>query len=149
METIQLTEQGLFLPRKRFTDFGEIEVVQGEDYILIKPKNTTVQFKEGEHLPVSVHELHQDYELSLLEKTGVTEEPSLYDVWRLLMATAARLDQLYAALDVVQEPLPPIPSPQPTVLHVCEHPFFGMIADASDDVPETMARLRENRHAAL
>jgi hypothetical protein len=149
METIQLTEQGLFLPRKLFADWGEIEVVQGEDYILIKPKNIPAHLKEMEESPVSVHESHQDYELSQLEIMDVTEEPSLYDVWRLLMTTAARLDQLYAALDVVPEPLSPIPSTQPTVSHVCEHPFFGMIADASDDVPETMARLRENRHAAL
>lgn len=149
METIQITEQGLVLPRKFFADLGEIEIVQGENYVLIKPRDMTVHFKGEVPLPVSVREPYQDYELSLLERTDVAEEPSLYDVWRLLVATAARLDQLYEALDVVQEPFSADVSMQPVVSQVNEHPFFGMIMGASDNMSETMARLRENRYAAL
>jgi hypothetical protein len=84
-----------------------------------------------------------------MSETTMTEEVSLLDVWRLLGATASRLDQLYATLDITEEPLPTKPSKRPAMLHVQEHPFFGMIADAPDNVSETMARLRENRYAAL
>lgn len=149
METIQFTDQGLFLPRKLLAELGEIKIVQGDDYVLIKSKTMTAQFKEGERTPVSVHEPHETYELSLLEKTDVTEEPSLYDVWRLLIATATRLDQLYTTLDIAQESLSLGSSAQPTGLHVREHPFFGMNAEEPGDVPGTMARLRENRYVAL
>lgn len=64
---VEITEKGLFLPRRLLQGFGEIEVVQGKDYILIKPKNMTAQFKGFVHSRVSVQELHQDYETSLLE----------------------------------------------------------------------------------
>jgi hypothetical protein len=62
METVQVTEQGLLLPRQLFSYLGEIEVVQGEDYVLIKPKNMTTRFKGFVHPRVSVQELHEDYE---------------------------------------------------------------------------------------
>jgi len=84
-----------------------------------------------------------------MSETTVTEEISLYDVWHLLVTTASRLDQLYAALDIAEEPLLK-PSTSPAkMMHVREHPFFGMITDAADDVSKTVARLRENRYAAL
>lgn len=69
--TIQVTEKGLFLPRQLFQDLGEIEVVQRDDYILIKPKNMTARFKGFVHPHTSVEELHEDYELSLLEGTAL------------------------------------------------------------------------------
>lgn len=71
METLQLTEQGLVLPRQLFSYLGEIEVIQGEDYVLIKPKNMTARFKGFVQPRISHPELHQDYELSLLEGTAV------------------------------------------------------------------------------
>jgi len=62
-----MTEQGLFLPRQLFQDLGEIEVVQQDDYILIKPKNMTARFKGFVRSRIPVEQLQQDYELSLLE----------------------------------------------------------------------------------
>jgi len=67
MVTVEITERGLFLPRQLFQDLGEIEIVQGKDYILIKPKNMTAQFKGFVQPHVSVQELHEGYEVSLLE----------------------------------------------------------------------------------
>lgn len=64
---IQITEQGLFLPQQLVSKLGEIEVILSEDYILIKPKNMTARFKGFVHPRVSAQELHQDYELSLLQ----------------------------------------------------------------------------------
>ncbi len=85
-----------------------------------------------------------------MSETTVTEEISLSDVWHLLVTTATRIDQLYAALDITEEQLFIKPSMSPVkVMHVREHPFFGMSADAADGVSETVARLRENRYAAL
>ena len=71
LPTIQITEQGLFLPRQLFQDLGEIEVVQRDDYILIKPKNMTARFKGFVHPPIPVEKLHEDYESSLLEGTAL------------------------------------------------------------------------------
>jgi hypothetical protein len=68
---IQMTEKGLLLPRQLFESLGEIEVVQRDDYILIKPKNMTTRFKGFVRSHVPVEELHQDYELSLLEGTAL------------------------------------------------------------------------------
>ena len=67
LPTIQLTKQGLFLPRQLFQNLGEIEVVQRDDYILIKPKNITARFKGFVRSRISAEKLHQDYESSLLE----------------------------------------------------------------------------------
>ena len=67
LSVIQVTEKGLFLPRQLLQDLGEIEVVQRDDYILIKPKNMTARFKSFVLPHTSVEELHEDYELSLLE----------------------------------------------------------------------------------
>jgi hypothetical protein len=64
---IQITEQGLFLPRQLFQQLGEIEIVQGDDYILIKPKNMTAKFKGFIRPHISIEQLHQDYESSLLD----------------------------------------------------------------------------------
>jgi len=68
---VQMTEQGLFLPRQLFQNLGEIEVIQEADFILIKPKNMTARFKGFVHSCISVEELHQDYESSLLEGTSL------------------------------------------------------------------------------
>jgi len=67
LSAIQVTEKGLFLPRRLFQDLGEIEVVRRDDYILIKPKNMAARFKGFVHPHTFVEELHEDYELSLLE----------------------------------------------------------------------------------
>jgi hypothetical protein len=74
---------------------------------------------------------------------SATEEIDLYDVWRLLAATATKLDQLYAALD---KPAVPVALSAPTTRRVIEHPFFGMTA-GSESVSETMAHLRGDRYA--
>jgi hypothetical protein len=67
VSAIQVTEKGIFLPRQLFQDLGEIEIIQRDDYILIKPKNMTARFKGFVRPHTSVKELHEDYELSLLE----------------------------------------------------------------------------------
>jgi len=63
---VQTTEQGILLPRQLFDAMGEVEVVQRDNYILIKPKNMTLRFKGFIHPHVSVESLHEDYESSLL-----------------------------------------------------------------------------------
>jgi hypothetical protein len=65
--TIQTTEQGILLPRQLLDALGEVEIVQRDNYILIKPKNMTLQFKGYIHPRVSVESLHEDYESSLLQ----------------------------------------------------------------------------------
>ena len=65
--TIEITEHGVFLPRRLLQSFGEIEIVQGKDYILIKPKNMTAHFTGFVKPHVAVRELHEAYELELLE----------------------------------------------------------------------------------
>jgi hypothetical protein len=67
--TIRTTEQGILLPRQLLDSLGEVEVVQRENYILIKPKNMTLRFKGFVHPQVSVESLHEDYESSLLRGT--------------------------------------------------------------------------------
>lgn len=67
LDAIQITEEGLILPRQLFSGMGEIEIVPSEAGVLIKPKNMTARFKGLVHPCVSVPELHQDYEESLLE----------------------------------------------------------------------------------
>ncbi len=67
LDAIQITEEGLFLPRQLFSDMGEIEIVQSEACVLIKPKNMTAHFKGFVRPRVSVQELHQNYEEALLE----------------------------------------------------------------------------------
>ncbi len=68
---VQMTEQGLFLPRQLFQDLGEIEVLQQDNYILIKPKNMTARFKGFVRPRIPVEQLYQDYELSLMEGTAL------------------------------------------------------------------------------
>ena len=63
---VQITEAGLFLPRESFQYLGDIEVVHGKHYIIIKPKNLTRFFSGFIKPHVKVSELHEDYELSLL-----------------------------------------------------------------------------------
>jgi hypothetical protein len=65
-EGIQVTEQGVFIPRQVYQNFGEIEIVFEENYILIKPKNMTQQFSGFIRPVLKVEEIHEDYELSLL-----------------------------------------------------------------------------------
>ncbi|MBN1220563.1 MAG: hypothetical protein JXM69_16695 [Anaerolineae bacterium] len=66
LEGVQVTKKGLFIPRDTYQDFGEIDIVFGQDYILIKPKNATLQFSGFIHPPLKVEEIEEDYELSLL-----------------------------------------------------------------------------------
>jgi hypothetical protein len=66
LTTIQTTEQGILLPRQLLDTLGEVEVVQRDSYILIKPKNMTLRFKGYIRAHVSVESLHEDYESSLL-----------------------------------------------------------------------------------
>jgi hypothetical protein len=63
---IQVTEQGLFIPSQTYQDFGEIEIVRGVNYILIKPKSATLQFSGFIRPKLKIEEIHNDYELSLL-----------------------------------------------------------------------------------
>jgi hypothetical protein len=71
MPTVQTTEQGILLPRQLLDTLGEVEVVQRDNYILIKQKNMTLRFKGFVHPHVSVESLHQDYESSLLRGTDL------------------------------------------------------------------------------
>lgn len=66
VEGIQVTEQGVFIPRQVYQNFGEIEIVFEENYILIKPKNVTLHFSGFIRPSLKVEEIHEDYELSLL-----------------------------------------------------------------------------------
>jgi|GEM_PF-2394603 len=70
LPAVQMTEQGLFLPRQLFRNLGEIEVVHHENYVLIKPKNMTARFKGFVRPRVVVEALHEEYEQSLLEGMG-------------------------------------------------------------------------------
>ena len=65
-EEVQVTEQGVFIPRQVYQSFGEIEIVFDKNYILIKPKNVTRQFSGFIRPRLKVEEIHEDYELSLL-----------------------------------------------------------------------------------
>ena len=65
-EDVQVTEQGVFIPRQVYQSFGEIEIVFDKNYILIKPKNVTLQFSGFIRPRLKVEEIHEDYELSLL-----------------------------------------------------------------------------------
>jgi hypothetical protein len=66
LEGVQVTKKGLFIPRDTFQSFGEIDIVLGQDYILIKPKNVTLQFSGFIRPTLKVEEIEEDYELSLL-----------------------------------------------------------------------------------
>ena len=70
----------------------------------------------------------------------IPKEISLYDIWRLLAATATKLDRLYATLKLSTSSLAVEPS-SPVMQRVIDHPFFGMTSGA-ESVPDTMARLR-------
>lgn len=65
-EDIQVTEKGLFIPRNTYQDFGEIDIVLDKEYILIKPKNVTLQFSGFIHPALKIEEIEEEYELSLL-----------------------------------------------------------------------------------
>jgi hypothetical protein len=65
-EGVQVTEKGLFIPRDTYQNFGEIEIVLDKNYILIKPKNVTLQFSGFIRPKLTVEEIHEEYELSLL-----------------------------------------------------------------------------------
>lgn len=65
-ENVQVTEQGVFIPRQMYQSFGEIEIVFDQNYILIKPKNVTLQFSGFIRPKLKVEEIHEDYELSLM-----------------------------------------------------------------------------------
>jgi len=67
-QTIQMTKEGLFLPRQILQNLGQVQVVQQDEYILIKSKNTTARFKGFVRSRIPAEQLHQDYELSLMEK---------------------------------------------------------------------------------
>ena len=66
MPAVLTTEQGILLPRQLLDSMGEVEVVQRDNYILVKPKNLTLRFKGFVRPHVSVESLHDDYESSLL-----------------------------------------------------------------------------------
>jgi len=66
LEGIQITEEGLFIPRDKFQEFGEIEVVMDKNYILIKPTHVTLQFSGFIQPMLKVEEIHEEYELSLM-----------------------------------------------------------------------------------
>jgi hypothetical protein len=66
LEGVQVTKKGLFIPRDTFQSFGEIDIVLGQDYILIKPKNVTLRFSGFIRPTLKVEEIEEDYELSLL-----------------------------------------------------------------------------------
>jgi hypothetical protein len=66
LEDVQVTDEGLFIPRNTYQSFGEIDIVFGKDYILIKPKNVTFQFSGFIHSRLKVEEIEEDYEFSLL-----------------------------------------------------------------------------------
>lgn len=68
----KITDEGLILPVEMYRDLGEIEIVRRDNYILIKPKNLTAHFSGFVRSRISVNELLEDYDTSLL--TGNTHE---------------------------------------------------------------------------
>ncbi len=80
-----------------------------------------------------------------MTKTTTTQEIGLRDVWHLLTATATKLDQLYAILEIGDKSSPVEPS-SPVTRRVVDHPFFGM-ASVPESVSDTMAHLRGDRYA--
>jgi hypothetical protein len=63
-EDFQVTEKGLFIPRNTYQSSGEIGIVLDKDYILIKPKNVTLQFSGFIRPTLKVEEIEEDYEVS-------------------------------------------------------------------------------------
>ena len=68
LDKVQITDKGLFVPREVYQDLGEIEVVRGESYILIKPKNLTAHFSGFIRPRIDIAKLHEDYEFSSVSK---------------------------------------------------------------------------------
>ena len=67
-----IVREGLLLPTDYFKNFGEIEIVRTEHYILIKPKSLTEQMS-GFVAPVAdISTLHADYEDSLMDQDDVS-----------------------------------------------------------------------------
>jgi hypothetical protein len=66
LKDIQMTKEGLFIPHDTYQSFGEIDIVLDKDYILIKPKNVTLQYSGFIRPTLKIEELEEDYELSLL-----------------------------------------------------------------------------------
>ena len=62
----KITDEGLLLPAEMYRDLGEVEIIRTENYILIKPRNLTARFSGFIRSRISVGELHEDYETSLL-----------------------------------------------------------------------------------
>ncbi len=65
-DNIQITEKGVFIPYNTYQGFGEIEVVLDKNYILIKPKNVTLQFSGFINPTINIKEIQEEYDLSLL-----------------------------------------------------------------------------------
>jgi len=63
---IEVTEKGVFIPQDTYRDFGKIEVVRYENYILIKPKDVTRQFSGFVRPKLNIEDIHDDYESSLV-----------------------------------------------------------------------------------
>jgi hypothetical protein len=64
---VQIVQEGLLVPRDYIKDFGEIEIIRTEHYILIKPKSLTEQMSGFVAPVVDIPTLHADYEDSLLD----------------------------------------------------------------------------------
>ena len=62
-----LVRNGLLLPKDYFENFGEIEIVRTEHFILIKPKNLTEQMAGFVAPVVDISTLHDDFEDAVLD----------------------------------------------------------------------------------
>ena len=62
----KITNEGLLLPAEMYRDFGEVEVIRTENYVLTKPRNLTARFSGFIRSRIGIGELHEDYETSSL-----------------------------------------------------------------------------------
>jgi hypothetical protein len=64
---VQLTSQGLLIPKQALEGLGEVEAVRNDYYIIIRPKNVTERMSGFINSPLSVEEALEDYELSMAQ----------------------------------------------------------------------------------
>ena len=62
---VQLTPQGLLIPKQALEGLGEIEAVRDDYYIIIRPKNMTERISGFVDSSLTWEDIHDDYENSL------------------------------------------------------------------------------------
>ncbi len=76
---VQMTEQGLFVPRELFGDFGEIEIEIGRGTLVIRAKDLTKRFSGFVKSKLTVQEALDDYENSFLDGIDFSQRTGTAD----------------------------------------------------------------------